>query len=421
MQLKSSTFFKVALKGGGIYAAIAGPALAVDGANAPQIRKAEKPRLPVFAYKGAYAGLNVGGASWRTRQSVNWPGAGAFQDAVIPGADPANPLGSLFPENFGKQKFKLTFGAQVGYNLQVENFLLGLEADVNTGSSANVLSFERSGTYMSSSTSIQYSSFTTTSYSSGYSSSSTGSTLTSVSTGSTVSYSYSTDTSIISSNTTNLSTVSTTTDISGVTHTYSSVISDIYQTSSTTTNTLSTYSTLSTLYSSGTSTLFGSSQTSTPVSTFGTSTSTGSSVISTNSPYGVLGVGRAKIDWINTIRTRFGFVADRTLFYVTGGLAIGQVSQSVTTTLYNGGAPYNWSYNKTGIRYGFALGGGIEHALSDDWSVRAQYLYYNLGTAKQGVMPIGAPAVGSGMSGMARTRVDGYSVTFGVNYHFRTN
>ncbi|MGP0088740.1 MAG: outer membrane protein [Xanthobacteraceae bacterium] len=80
-----------------------------------------------------------------------------------------------------------------------------------------------------------------------------------------------------------------------------------------------------------------------------------------------------------TVRPRAGFAVDRTLFYVTGGLAMGNVSYSDTQTIF---APPNPSASGSvsSTRTGYAVGGGVEYALSNHWTAGAEYLYVNLGS-----------------------------------------
>lgn len=107
-----------------------------------------------------------------------------------------------------------------------------------------------------------------------------------------------------------------------------------------------------------------------------------------------------KLDWFATLRGRLGFVADQTwLFYGTGGIAFAGVgfssSTSTTTTITDsigqivnpataaaGGSPVtvNSGGGANTTRVGFAVGGGIEKMLSQNWSVKAEYLFMDFGT-----------------------------------------
>ena len=69
-------------------------------------------------------------------------------------------------------------------------------------------------------------------------------------------------------------------------------------------------------------------------------------------------------------------------------------------------------------RNGWTLGGGMEFALTDRWSAKAEYMHYDLGSevfAIQRITPGGAPA---GVFGQADVDTRGDIVRIGVNYHF---
>jgi len=69
----------------------------------------------------------------------------------------------------------------------------------------------------------------------------------------------------------------------------------------------------------------------------------------------------------------------RALFYVTGGLAYGGANESfflVGTPPATGTIPGNASTT----RVGWTAGAGAEWAITDRWTVRAEYLHLDLGT-----------------------------------------
>lgn len=82
-----------------------------------------------------------------------------------------------------------------------------------------------------------------------------------------------------------------------------------------------------------------------------------------------------QMDNLGTLRARAGFADDRTLFYVTGGVAmadmefgglIGPASQANREDV----SDKDWTY-------GWVIGGGIEHAFTDSLSAGLEYLYIN--------------------------------------------
>jgi len=75
--------------------------------------------------------------------------------------------------------------------------------------------------------------------------------------------------------------------------------------------------------------------------------------------------------WIGTTRARLGFAVDHWLFYGTGGAAYGNISfNDLPLTSVNG----------TAAKIGWTAGGGIEYAFDRNWSIKAEYLYVNLGS-----------------------------------------
>lgn len=80
-----------------------------------------------------------------------------------------------------------------------------------------------------------------------------------------------------------------------------------------------------------------------------------------------------RTDWLATARARLGYTWDRSLLYVTGGAAFAGVRDSFNE-YGNLGAGSNTT------RTGYAVGGGIETALWNNWSIKTEYIYANVGT-----------------------------------------
>lgn len=83
-----------------------------------------------------------------------------------------------------------------------------------------------------------------------------------------------------------------------------------------------------------------------------------------------LGAGtcRTKSDWLGTTRLRLGYAADRFMPYITGGAAYGNIKADV---------PGLGSDSDT--KLGWTVGAGAEYAFTPNWSVKAEYLYVDLG------------------------------------------
>jgi outer membrane immunogenic protein len=82
--------------------------------------------------------------------------------------------------------------------------------------------------------------------------------------------------------------------------------------------------------------------------------------------------------WLGTVRGRLGFASGPLLFYATGGLAVADVSYSDVSFFPT--LPSTNAASKSEVRAGWTVGGGAEWLFSPNWSVKAEYLYVDLGT-----------------------------------------
>jgi outer membrane immunogenic protein len=80
-----------------------------------------------------------------------------------------------------------------------------------------------------------------------------------------------------------------------------------------------------------------------------------------------------KIRGTAAIRGRVGLAQDRTLFYLTGGVAFADTR--ITGISEGGGSPFSDRSTRTG----WTIGAGIEHAVTDEWTVRADYRFADFG------------------------------------------
>ena len=82
--------------------------------------------------------------------------------------------------------------------------------------------------------------------------------------------------------------------------------------------------------------------------------------------------------WLGTARGRLGIAFGSWLPYATGGVAVGRVSYSDF-----GFFPFLPSSNTSSItqtRVGWTAGGGVEWKFDQRWSIKAEYLYVDLGS-----------------------------------------
>jgi outer membrane immunogenic protein len=85
------------------------------------------------------------------------------------------------------------------------------------------------------------------------------------------------------------------------------------------------------------------------------------------------------LQWLSTARVRVGLPIDRILLFASGGVAVGGVRGDLHD-FYAGPGTINSSSSSTGL--GWAASVGAEMALTDRWTVKAEYLYADLGSQK---------------------------------------
>jgi outer membrane immunogenic protein len=100
-------------------------------------------------------------------------------------------------------------------------------------------------------------------------------------------------------------------------------------------------------------------------------------------------------NWLGTVRGRLGYAGGTWMPYVTGGLAFGN---------FQAGNIFGTS-NTTNA--GWTLGAGVEYAFAGNWTVKAEYLYVDLGNFNCATCIVGTN-VSSTMN----------IVRGGVNFHF---
>jgi outer membrane immunogenic protein len=130
------------------------------------------------------------------------------------------------------------------------------------------------------------------------------------------------------------------------------------------------------------------------------------------------------IDWMASFRGRLGFAADRALFYVTGGAAVAGID-GTTVTVVNGpgiGLPagtFTSSGGGSTTRWGWTVGGGIEWAFTNNWSVAGEYRHSDFGTISTAItIPSGLAAGPVFATGTSNARLTVDQATFRLNYRF---
>jgi outer membrane immunogenic protein len=104
------------------------------------------------------------------------------------------------------------------------------------------------------------------------------------------------------------------------------------------------------------------------------------------------------VGWLASLRGRAGYAVDQALLYVTAGLAAGSV---LTGTTPDAG------FDSTTTHVGFVVGAGVEVAVAENVSVKAEYNFTRLSGTNTVIDP----------NPVAIT-TDIHSVKIGANWHF---
>jgi outer membrane immunogenic protein len=133
----------------------------------------------------------------------------------------------------------------------------------------------------------------------------------------------------------------------------------------------------------------------------GSAATTGAPAVLAPGPGGTSFIGFATasnaLQDFGTVRGRLGYTpAPPVLLYATGGLAFGRLSSNAAVTEaavgpcgLTLGCPFTTATGaNTSTHVGWTLGAGGEWAFAGQWSLKAEYLYYDIGGTSYGLMPL---------------------------------
>jgi outer membrane immunogenic protein len=172
---------------------------------------------------------------------------------------------------------------------------------------------------------------------------------------------------------------------------------------------------------------------------------TGFSVFENTGSFGSVGSTsvNAGVDWMGTVRGRLGYLFTPTmLVYATGGLTYGGVHADVRnyavetqsiSSFSDGAFAANQTYigggNKSQTLVGWNVGGGLEWMFMPNWSIKAEGIYWNMGSMNVPTAAVAAPAstltltpgiwgtTPAATFGGTRVNYQGVIARAGVNYH----
>ena len=162
---------------------------------------------------------------------------------------------------------------------------------------------------------------------------------------------------------------------------------------------------------------------------------------STGAPITTVTSVSKSLDYLGTVRGRIGYLATpQLLIYGTGGLAYGGTRISSSTMSYaptispSSDLTYAWgsSGSNSSTQVGWTAGGGAEWMFLPNWSLKSEYLYYDLGQVSYNQGLSGAYVTANslvpgnysagqlwwGNMSQVTTRFNGNIVRAGINYHF---
>jgi outer membrane immunogenic protein len=130
--------------------------------------------------------------------------------------------------------------------------------------------------------------------------------------------------------------------------------------------------------------------------------------------------GKTSLSWLGTTRGRVGFVVtpdNRLMIYGTGGVAYGGGTSNFSVFDSSKGAFWTGSPNST--RVGWVIGGGVEYAVTNNITLKGEYLYADLGSKTFNT--VGNAAAATFFPGVFATGKVAYNASIfraGVNYKF---
>lgn len=119
------------------------------------------------------------------------------------------------------------------------------------------------------------------------------------------------------------------------------------------------------------------------------------------------GTLKNELGWQGSIRARAGYAVERTLYFLTAGVAI--ASPEIVLSGSNA-AIGGMTATSSATRAGFTVGAGIDHAFTDNWIGKLEYRYSDFGTKTIA----GANSVNGAIKNSAQVN----TITAGISYKF---
>jgi outer membrane immunogenic protein len=129
--------------------------------------------------------------------------------------------------------------------------------------------------------------------------------------------------------------------------------------------------------------------------------------------------GKNSLTWLGTTRARLGFVAtpdNRLMIYATGGVAYGGGNSQFTA--FDATTNTFWNGNPSSSRVGWVIGGGVEYAVTNNITIKGEYLYADLGSSSFNNIATTTSPVFAGTTVSGKVGWNASIFRAGVNYKF---
>ncbi|WP_192361045.1 outer membrane protein [Mesorhizobium mediterraneum] len=117
------------------------------------------------------------------------------------------------------------------------------------------------------------------------------------------------------------------------------------------------------------------------------------------------GLIRSEIKWSGSARLRAGYTFDRTLPYVTAGVAAAKYEATLIT-----GTPQGNILIHDETHIGWTVGAGVEHAFTDKWLARVEYRFSDFGSQDL--------SLADGVNTIADVDLQTHDIRVGLSYKF---
>jgi outer membrane immunogenic protein len=124
-----------------------------------------------------------------------------------------------------------------------------------------------------------------------------------------------------------------------------------------------------------------------------------------------------ELDWLGTVRGRIGYTpVSPFLVYATGGLAVGEHKLGIGLSDPTANPIANLFNETSSTSAGWTIGVGAEWMFARQWSLKAEYLYVDLGDISSTINYAYPPTNTSSLTATVHDREN--IVRGGINYHF---